>query len=135
MAFRIANKFPIDTQARKAVGVSLPFSAVAVFNSTYTTADQLKSNLINYFMTNPGERYMNPSFGAGLSKKVFEQLVDLNFETLKQQIQRDLKTYFPAVTVDTLEVYGNEDLNILKVELTYSVNTFGITDTINLTLQ
>lgn len=134
MAFRVANKFPIDTQARRAVGVSLPFSAGAVFNSTYTTASQLKSNLINYFMTNPGERYMNPSFGAGLTRRVFDQLVDLNFETLKQQIQKDLNTYFPAVTIGNLEVYGNEDLNILKVELTYSVNTFGITDTINLTL-
>lgn len=134
MAFRVANKFPIDTQARRAVGVSLPFSAGAVFNSTYTTANQLKSNLINYFMTNPGERYMNPSFGAGLTRRVFDQLVDLNFETLKQQIQKDLNTYFPAVTIGNLEVYGNEDLNVLKVELTYSVNTFGITDTINLTL-
>ena len=56
MALRIANKYPIDTKPRVAVGVRLPFSEPYVFSSTYTTQDQLKSNILNYLMTNPGER-------------------------------------------------------------------------------
>ena len=132
MAFRIANKFPIDTEARKAVGVSLPFSGTAVFNSTYTTADQLKSNLINYFMTDPGERYMNPNFGAGLKATIFEQLNEGNYQAVKTKLEADLKTYFPIVELGSVEVYGNEDQNILKVEITYSVRSFGIQDTINI---
>ena len=35
---------PLDISDR-AVWVSLPFNAEAVFNSTYTTKEQLKSNL------------------------------------------------------------------------------------------
>lgn len=132
MAFRIANKFPIDTEARKAVGVSLPFSGTAVFNSTYTTADQLKSNLINYFMTDPGERYMNPNFGAGLKATIFEQLNEGNYEAVKTKLEADLKRYFPVVELGSVEVYGNEDRNILKIEITYSVRSFGIQDTINI---
>jgi phage baseplate assembly protein W len=135
MAFRIANKFPIDTKARKAVGVSLPFSGTAVFNSTYTTADQLKSNLINYFMTDPGERYMNPNFGAGLKATLFEQLNQNNYDLLQEVIQQDLQTQFAQVEIDDLTVYGNEDQSILKVELTYSVKKFGIQETLDVTLQ
>ena len=134
MAYRIANKFPIDTKPRQAVGVSLPFYGTGVFNLTYTTADQLKSNLINYFMTDLGERYMNPTFGANLKNTIFEQLEENNYQAVKQRLEADLKRYFPIVVLESLEVYGNEDMNILKVEITYSVRSFGIQDTINITI-
>ena len=134
MAYRIANKFPIDTKPRQAVGVSLPFSGTGVFNSTYTTAEQLKSNLINYFMTDLGERYMNPTFGANLKNTIFEQLEESNYQAVKQRLEADLKRYFPIVVLESLEVYGNEDMNILKIEITYSVRSFGIQDTINITI-
>ena len=134
MAYRIANKFPIDTKARQAVGVSLPFSGTAVFNSTYTTAEQLKSNLINYFSTDPGERYMNPTFGAGLKATIFEQLDGGNYQATKLKLEADIKRYFPIVVLENLEVYGNEDMNILKIEITYSVRSFGIQDSINITI-
>jgi phage baseplate assembly protein W len=134
MALRIANKYPIDTKPRVAVGVRLPFSEPYVFSSTYTTQDQLKSNILNYLMTNPGERYMDPLYGAGLTAQVFEQLTVGNFDLLKQKIQSDIKTYFPTVIITSLEVFGNEDLNILKIELSYTVPSFQISDTIQITI-
>ena len=91
MAFRIQNKYPIDTKARVAVGVSIPFNAPGVFNLTYQTQDQIKSNLINYFMTNRGERYMNPTFGGNLRATIFEQISQNNIENLKQILSADLK--------------------------------------------
>ena len=134
MAFRIQNKFPIDTKARVAVGVSIPFNAPGVFNSTYQTSDQIKSNLINYFMTNRGERYMNPTFGANLRATVFEQITENNIDNLKEIISNDMANYFPTITVDSLDVYGTEDLNALQVILTYSIINFGIQDTLQLNL-
>jgi hypothetical protein len=35
MAYVISSKFPVDTLPDVAVGVSIPFSGVAVFNQTY----------------------------------------------------------------------------------------------------
>ena len=134
MAFRIANKFPIDTEARKAVGVSLPFSGTAVFNSTYTTADQLKSNIINFFLTSPGERFMNPNFGAGIRNVIFEQIDTGNLETLREGIQEVLEEEFSEIKISDLNVYGTEDLNILKIELTYSILKFNIQDTLTVTI-
>ena len=135
MAFRIENKFPIDARARQAVGVSLPFSGQGVFNSTYTTADQIKSNLFNFFNTEPGERYMNTSFGGGLKTKVFEQVNTGTFENIKIQLQTQLNLYFPNISIQNLDVYGNEDLNMLKVILSYQVVNFGIEDTLEILLQ
>ena len=36
---------PLDLQKNIAIGVSLPFNGPGVFNSTFTTKDQIKSNL------------------------------------------------------------------------------------------
>jgi phage baseplate assembly protein W len=135
MAYRIANKYPVDTKARQAVGVSLPFSGTGVFNSTYVTADQLKSNLLNYFMTESGERYMNPAFGGGLKSRIFEQLTSGTFESIKLELESEIAIYFPSITILDLQVYGDEDRNILKVELTYRVDNFNIEDTLDILIQ
>lgn len=132
MAFRVANKFPIDTKARIAIGVSIPFSSPSVFTSTYTTKDQLKSNLLNYFMTSPGERYMKPLFGGGLRDIIFENLEDRTFEIVKQRLQSDLNTYFSNVKINELDVFGTPDENMLMVNLKYSIPSFGITDNIEI---
>jgi len=135
MAQVIANKFPLDLNARKAIGVSIPFSAKAVFNSTYTTKDQIKSNLINYFLTNKGERIMQPNFGSNLRAFVFEQLDNLVVDTLKKKIQDELSSYFPNVSVKQLDILSNPDSYSLQVVLTYNVVNFGIEDEINLIFE
>ncbi len=51
---------PLDLQGNIAIGVSLPFNGPAgPFNKTYSTADQIKSNLVNLLLTNKGERVFN----------------------------------------------------------------------------
>ena len=64
MAFGAQKIFPIDTKPGTAVGTSLNFNDPGVFLSTYTTKDAIKNNLINFFLTNQPERYLNPLFGG-----------------------------------------------------------------------
>ena len=52
MAFNARKIYPIDTKPSVAIGIGLPFNGNAVFNSTYLTKDAIKSNLLNYFLTN-----------------------------------------------------------------------------------
>jgi len=47
MGYDVKRIDPLDLQPRKAIGVSLPFSGKAVFNSTYQSKDAIKANLIN----------------------------------------------------------------------------------------
>ena len=49
------------TKTRVGIGVNLPLSEGGVFTPNYTTAEAIKTNLINYFLTNPGERPGNPN--------------------------------------------------------------------------
>ena len=83
MAFGAQKIFPIDTKPGTAVGVSLNFNNPGVFQSTYLTKDAIKNNLINYFLTNQTERYLNPNFGGNLRKYLFEQINSNTTDFLK----------------------------------------------------
>ena len=84
MAFNPQQIYPIDLNASKAVGVDIPFNSNAVFKSNYLTKDAIKNNLINFFLTNPGERYLNPTFGGGLRAFIFEQITSDNLDFLRE---------------------------------------------------
>ena len=124
--------FPIDRKPSIAVGVSIPFNAPAVFNSTYTTQDAVRNNLINFFLTNQNERYLNNTFGGNLRATIFEQLSNENLEGLEDLIQEQLKTFFPSVVVQSLELLSNPDINSLTINLKYNVIDTGIEDEIQL---
>ena len=113
--------------------MGLPFNAPAVFKSTYTTKDAIKYNLLNYFLTNKTERYLNPNFGGNLRAFIFQQITNGNIEGLKSDIQSQLKTYFPNVNVDSLNIDFITDENQISVALTYNIINTGISDNINIT--
>ena len=135
MARIIQSKYPIDSIARRVVGFSLPFNGPAVFNPTYTTREQTKSNLINYLLTNRGERVFRPSFGADLRTLLFENVLDLTTDELKERIQSDINLFFPQVIVAQIIFNNQPDNNSINFTLIYDIVNFGITDEINILLQ
>ena len=75
---------PLDLQGNIGLGVSLPFNGPSgPFNSTYSTKNQIKSNLINLLLTNKGERVFNPEFGADLKTILFEGITEDTSELIK----------------------------------------------------
>jgi len=132
MAFGAQQIFPIDFNKSAAVGVDLPFSAPGVFKSNFTTKEAIKSNLINYFLTNPGERPLNPTFGAGLRDFVFEQIIDENLDFLQEKISADMQVFFPNVNILNLEVYSNTSNNSISISLNYNIINTNISDTIEI---
>ena len=128
MAFGAKRIFPIDTKPGTGVGVAIPFNAPGVFRTTYTTQNAIKTNLIDFFLTEPGERYLNPTFGGGLRSFIFEQINNNTVEGLKENIQSKLDINFPNVIVNKLDVLQDPDYNTLIVSINYSIQDMGITD-------
>lgn len=132
MAFSPQQIAPVDFDASVAVGVNLPFSGPAVFTSNYQTKDATKNNLINFFLTNPGERPLNPLFGAGLREFIFEQITEDNLNFLREDINDKLSIYFPNIIVNDLLVTGQSDTNQITVTLKYTVLNTSINDTLEI---
>ena len=132
MAFGAKKIFPIDTRPGTGVGIALPFNAPSVIKTTYTTHDSINYNLINYFLTNKNERYLNPIFGGNLRAFIFQQIAEDNIDSLKQDIQYQLNVYFPNVIVASLNIDSIPDEYQINIELKYSIQDTGLTDTIQL---
>jgi phage baseplate assembly protein W len=111
---------PLDLQKNIAIGISLPFSKP--FTSTYTTKDQIKSNLINLLLTDVGERVMNPSFGCNLRKYIFEGITDQNMEDIAASLANSISIFIPEITVTNIAVEPTSETNTsntLNITISY----------------
>lgn len=113
---------PLDLQKNIAIGVALPFNAPGVFKSTFTTKDQIKSNLVNLLLTSTGERIMNPNFGTYLKRFLFEGITDSNLESLKDNLLNSISIYIPDITVTNIIITPNTDYNSIDLNIDYVVN-------------
>lgn len=131
----IDKKFALDLDNRKAIGFNFPLNGDAVFNKTYQTKDQIKANLINYLLTNKGERIFNYKFGADLRNLLFVNINENDQEDLKQTIQTEIKNNFPDVIINKIEFRNQPDNNLINFILNYSIKSYGINDNLNISIQ
>jgi phage baseplate assembly protein W len=131
MPFNPQQINPVDLNPNVAVGVNLPFSGPAVFTQNYLTAQAIKNNIINYFLTNPGEIPLNPAFGGGLREFIFEQIAEGTLNGLKENISGKMENIFPEVIINSLDVLRNDDYNTVIVKMKYSIANSNIDDQIN----
>ena len=132
MAVGVRRRFPNDIRQRVGIGVDIPFNAGGVFTPNYETKKAIRNNLINFFLTNPGERPGNPAFGGGLRDFVFEQLSSENLDFLKDDIGNKLTNFFPDVLVNEVSLSGDVDRNEVIINIKYAVANTGIEDELNL---
>ena len=126
MAYRIENNNPLDLDYKLAVGVSVPFvgsiisGSDAVFSSTYTTTEQLRSDIINYILTNKNERVLNPNYGSDLRRFIFQNITGINLNNLKLQIIDGLKANFPQIITNNVTITPDHDINSINIVIDYS---------------
>ena len=134
MAYNLRKIPVVDLRPSIGVGVKLPFSAATAFTSVYSTKEQTKFNLINFLLTDKGERPFNPTFGVGLRSKLFEQISQVSLdeiETSKSQVENN----FPNVLIRDLSVLGDPDNNSIKINFSYVLTNSKETDTVILEIQ
>ena len=121
---------PLDLNKNVAIGVAFPFDADGVFNQTFTQKEQVKSNLINVLLTEPGERVNLPAFGVGLKNLLFETEIDTN--SLESRIDNQVKIYIPEITLISANANFSPDEHILYIKIVYRYNPSSEVDAIQL---
>jgi len=126
---------PLDLQKNIVIGVSLPFNAPGVFNKTYSTKDQIKSNLINLLLTDKGERIMNPEFGADLRRSLFENITTPNLDLLRFKIIDAINIFIPEIVLGNIEILPDPDANTLSITINYRLIISNTPDQITVQFQ
>ena len=122
------NNYPSPANQRS-IGISVLFQTPQVFNSTFTTQDQTKNQLINFILTDPGERFFNPNFGSGIRAVLFQQ--DTDFEGLEVTLAEKIENFVQNIKVNNINIVEGES-NQINMLINYSINNIQDTLTINL---
>jgi phage baseplate assembly protein W len=133
MATLVPKQFPLDISKRTAIGFNFPINGPAVFNQTFETREQIKANLLNYLLTNQGERIFNPDFGADLRILLFDFKDDVDSD-LREILQSKVQELFPTVRIEQFELKRQEDQNTIQLSIVYSIQSFGVSDSISINL-
>jgi phage baseplate assembly protein W len=125
---------PLDLQKNIAIGISLPFNGRGVFNNTFSTKDQIKSNIINLLLTNKGERIMNPDFGADIKNLLFEGMTDDLKLAINEKIVNAFNMYIPQASINNININFGDD-NSVNVTVNYIINISNVSDQVILEFQ
>lgn len=134
MAYIVRNVDVLDLKPSTGVGIDLPFNGPTGINTTYTTKDAVKANLLNFILTGKRERVMNPTFGSGIRDLIFEQQTDDLTDQIEDLIIGGVEVYFPQVQINSLNVSQSPDNYTVTIYLNYSVINTNIQDELQINL-
>lgn len=104
--------------------------------------DVVKQNFKMLILTVPGERIMNPSFGVGLYKYLFEQIPSVELqETIKEDIFNQCSAYLPYISIrDIVFETGagspyTTGYNTLYVKVEYYIKTLNASDVLEVSVS
>lgn len=116
------------------------------YDMLVTIRQAVKQNFKCLLLTAPGERLMNPEFGVGLKKYLFQNAGPEVEKNIKINIRQQASKYMPFVSIVNANiVFGDnsttearadsKSANRLFVSINYVIQSVGVSDILNLTLD
>jgi phage baseplate assembly protein W len=131
MAIEVGNIPAFDQFPIQGIGLSVPFKnsftmgsaggSDPIFQTNYTTSNQVKYNLVNFFLTKQGERVFNPNFGSQINNFLFEPNNLSTPQIIENIIKEEIQTIFPVIKLKQVKVGTNFDDYTLTIQIFYSV--------------
>jgi phage baseplate assembly protein W len=109
----------VKNTTKREIGIGIQFIENGVFTSTYTTTSQTKNQLINYILTNPGERLFDPGFGSGIRSLLFEP--NTNLDTISDNLKEGIEAYVQNIIVNNVSAIS-DDNNVVYIQISYIIN-------------
>ena len=127
MASGLSPKLPLQIDPQDGYGL----------NKTY--AEMVTQNLKMIVLTTPGERIMDPEFGVGIKRYLFEQNIRFTHEEINTRIIQQVKRYMPFLDVKTV-ILGPDDIedgnpSLLKVQIKYLIKPLQIFDVVEILFE
>lgn len=100
--------------------------------------DLTKQNLKMIVMTAPGERMMDPNFGAGVRNYLFQPNTISNKNLIQNKITRQVSRYMPYITITNLDILelnesaNNTSMQTLGIRLEYYIQNLNLVDALEI---
>ena len=124
------------------IAVSLPLNRDPVngYEMLQTYREVAAQNLKMLVLTSPGERIMDPHFGVGIRKFLFEPSNSLTYESLRAVITNQVRKYLPYIEIVDIDIEDPEEGQSLaglkiSVSIQYFIRALEINDNININID
>tara|TARA_B100000700_G_C15039496_1_gene854613 strand:- start:920 stop:1288 length:369 start_codon:yes stop_codon:yes gene_type:complete len=98
-------------------------------------ASVIRQNFKMLILTNPGERIMEPDYGVGMSRFLFENFSDTTYADIDRRIRQQTKIYMPFINIVEVQFNAPDlDSNTLNVSIKYSIPQIGAFDLLQFTI-
>ena len=107
----------------------LAMSEEGGYGSTKSIPEAVQQNLKNLILTVPGERMMDPEFGVGLYKYLFQNATPPTYDSVRMRIRSQTAKYLPFVDIHEIIMSGPDDdrfqstSNFLSIKIVYSIES------------
>jgi phage baseplate assembly protein W len=120
----------ITNESLKGIGINIPFNGSTGINTTYTSKDAIRANLLNFLLTGTRERILKPNFGSSIKDQIFENITQDKLSEVNEIIQFNIENYFPSIKLEELNIIP--DNNIINIYIKYSIKNTNIQDDIQI---
>jgi phage baseplate assembly protein W len=120
-----------------AYSVKLPLDDILVSDLSYnrTIAELIRQNIKMILLTEPGERIMEPNFGVGFKKFLFEQMNQETSGRIEGRINEQFREYLPGVIINNINLTPMPDQNKYNIKIRFSYLPIGLeNETVEITL-
>lgn len=105
-------------------GINFPFLQSPKGNYlrlTETTDEEIRTDLVHLLLTRRGSRYFLPDFGTRLYEYIFEPLDGATFEEIRSEIEEQIRTYIPNLTINSITIEPYTDTDEVEGQLDYEL--------------
>lgn len=121
----------------KDVHLDLQENALPEINSLYAKVTQtdlradvdegaILNSIRNIFLTTPGEKVLNPTFGVNLLQWLFEPMTEITSREIGEAIVEGIERFEPRVVVNNVTVVANYKLNQYNIKLALMIPQLNI---------
>jgi phage baseplate assembly protein W len=112
------DRIPLDF---KDISMSFQINPLTQDLVALKNENAIARSIRNIVLTEPGEKFFNPRFGSEVSTSLFENITDLNADTLRRQITQSIQVYENRVRLIDVVVSPNYEYLEYNVTITYQV--------------
>ena len=125
------------------ISVKLPLSIDGIdgkYLLNKTIKEAVQQNLKNLILTIPGERIMNPDFGVGLRRYLFEPHVAAIQGQISGKIRQQVNKYMGFVEIKRIDFFNSADSvelldNSISIRVSYRISPISTEDSLDLLVR
>lgn len=105
------------------------------FHMIAALKDNIKQNLKMLILTKPGERVMDPNFGVGIERYLFEMAGNEVYAEIDSKIREQVSLYMPYINIQRVQfARDTNNENRINLSITYNVPRISLSDLLILLL-